>query len=89
MKLSTQRGQEMPVVYRHILKTDWLRTFSFKERVKILLGCSLVVAVRIVTQHSPGKIQPVIAGEVSDATEPSERLRTQLDNILVPQQEEK
>jgi hypothetical protein len=87
MKAIHQVGTEMPVVYRHVLSCDWLRTFTFKDRIRILFGCSLVVAIRIACRHDPGLIQPVIAGEVSIETSPSERLKLQMDSILVEEKE--
>ena len=77
--------REMPVVYRHILSAEWVREFPLKDRIKILFGATLKVVIKIATANSPGKFQPVIAGEVSNLMTARAHLKEQMKQVLVEQ----
>jgi hypothetical protein len=77
--------RETPTVFRHVLGFDWVREFTFKERIKILFGGTLKVVTKVACSNNPGKIQPVIAGEVSNLTSASEHLKQQMKDVLIDQ----
>lgn len=68
-------GKPLPTVYRHVLNTEWCRAFSWKERLGVLFGGNLVVAIGVACQHNPGAIQPLIIGRVTTATSATEYMR--------------
>jgi len=66
------QARPLPPAFRHVIKVDWFRKFTFWERIHILLGCNLLVLVRIPTLHKPGETHPILAAEVADAAQPSD-----------------
>ena len=81
------KGKPLPVVYEHILKCEWTRTFPFWQRIGILFGSSLVVQIGIVTRHDPGPWQPLILGNLSTATDAEARHREIIENMLAAKKE--
>lgn len=82
--LQPQRAErKVPTVFRHVIKTEWFRKFSIKDRFKILFGCNLVVAIGVPCQHNPGEIQPVILGKVTKQISADEHQRDVMNNLLV------
>ena len=75
----------MPTKFNHEISVDWFRRFTMKERLKILFGFNLAVAVRIVTVNAVGKYQPVIMAETSKFTTPSAQVQDRLKNVLAEQ----
>jgi len=79
------KGRVLPTKFTGVISTDWHRTFTLKERLKILLGYNFSVAIRIVTVNSPGKFNPIIVGETTKHTSPSEMVKERLQNVLAEQ----
>lgn len=79
------RDKVMPTKFAGTISTDWFRKFTLKERLQILFGYNLSVAVRIVCVHAPGKFNPIIAAETTKHTEPSEQITDRLKNVLAEQ----
>lgn len=75
----------MPTKFTGVISVDWYRAFTRMERLKIALGFNLNVAIRIVTQHSPGKYNPVIVAETSKSLTASESVRDRLKEVLAEQ----
>lgn len=71
-----------PTKFRAIMSFDWFRKFTMKERIKILCGFNMTVAVRIPVEHSPGKYNPVVVAETSKFKEPSDQVKDRLKNVL-------
>jgi len=72
----------LPPQHKHLLKIDWFRSFTLRERLKILLGHNLNVLIRIKTAHHPGAHEPTIAAEVTPHLKPTEHLRAQIEADL-------
>lgn len=72
----------VPTVWRSEFSFEWFREFTFLERVKILFGCNLVVMVGVATQHSPGKYQPLVMGNVSHERNATEHMKHVCSNLL-------
>lgn len=75
----------MPTRFQGVISVDWHREFTRMERLKIALGFNLAVAVRIVTQHSPGKYNPVIVAETTRSLTASDSVRDRLKDVLAEQ----
>lgn len=76
------RARILPTKYEHTMNADWFRRFTWPERFKILLGYNLNVLIRLRVRHNPGDFDPIIAGEVTMYTEPSELLRSRIEKDL-------
>jgi len=74
--------KHVPTVYRKILKLEWVRSFSIKERLAILFGSQLVVMIGIATEHGPGKFQPILLGKVTKQTSPDEYMRHIVETMI-------
>lgn len=72
----------VPTVWRSEFAFEWFREFTFWERVKILFGSNLVVMIGIATQHSPGKYQPLVIGNVSYDRNATEHMKHVCGNML-------
>jgi hypothetical protein len=46
----------LPPKHNKIIDLGWHRAFTMRERWKILFGYCVTVSVRILTEHSPGRI---------------------------------
>ena len=64
------KGKPEPTVYAHVIKVEWLRQFSWGERLAILFGSNLVVQFGCATKHNPGAYQPLILGKVTHEKTP-------------------
>jgi len=84
-KVAKSRAREVPTVFRSSLKVEWFRKFGLRERLAILFGHNLVVMIGIATQHSPGKIQPLIVGRVSRQLNATEHMKHVVENMLEEQ----
>jgi hypothetical protein len=82
------RDRPLPPVYSFILKTEWMRRFTWKERLAIIFGSPLVVMIGIATRHNPGQHQPLIMGKVSKALTPDAHMRNVINNMIVRQDKE-
>lgn len=79
------RQRPLPTKFTGVISTDWFRKFAWHERLKILCGFNLNVSIRIVTQHTPGKYNPVIMAETSKHQTPSAHVEECLRDILEKQ----
>lgn len=66
MNKDIPKGKPLPPTFRFRHDYDWFRRFTWKERLKILIGCNLFVRVQFFTVNSPGQTQPVFIGAVSE-----------------------
>jgi hypothetical protein len=80
----TQGTQKaMPVVYRHLVKAEWFRTFTWRERFALLFGANVVVLAGVACEKDPGKEPvPVFFGAVSKHTTADGHMREALENVL-------
>jgi len=85
-ELARQKGisqaRTLPTVYRHVINVDWFRKLTWRERIKILFGYNLNVLIRLRVKHNPGDFDPIIVGEVSPFTQPSELLRDRIETDI-------
>lgn len=58
MKLRKPLGVILPPTLKTGIECDFARAFTWKERVKILIGYTAVIKLRIRTQCSPGSFVP-------------------------------
>lgn len=82
----------LPVKYTGRVNVDWFRKFTLAERLKILVGYNLVVGLRLVTQHTPGKFQPIVAAQTTKITTPTDQMKMRLENemdVLMNEEEKK
>ncbi len=79
----------LPPSFRHVMRFDWFREFTWAERLKILFGGNLFVLIRIPTLHNPGQSAPIIAGEVTKhqtaSSQVEEGLKAQVNEIVPPE----
>lgn len=79
--ISKQR--ELPVLYKGgIIKLEWFRKFTWRERFALLFGANFVVMVGVACEHRAGRFQPMIAGQCSKHTTPDNHMREAIDNML-------
>ena len=81
-KMPQSKGKPVPTVYRHVIKVEWYRRFTWSERLAILFGSGLVVMEGIATQHSPGAFQPLLIGKVTKSTTPDDFMRSVCENMI-------
>lgn len=76
--------KNMPVVYRHLVKIEWFRTFTWRERLAIAMGANLVVLGGVACERDPGREPaPAMFGQVSKHTTPDGHMREAVENMLV------
>jgi len=80
--VAKSRARVLPTKYQHVICCDWFRVFTWPERFKILFGYKLNVLIRLRAPHNPGNCDPVVAGEVTPYTTPSELLRSRIEKDL-------
>jgi hypothetical protein len=78
-------GKPVKPPFRHVIQTDWHRTFSWKERLQILLGYSLEVAVRIPTLHRPGELGVLMMAQTTPFEQPADKLRERAKEAVIKQ----
>lgn len=81
-KLPKSEGKPVPTVFKHIIKIEYFRRFSFRERIAILFGSGIVLQIGCATQHSPGVFQPLILGKVTKETSPDSYMRKICDDMI-------
>lgn len=79
---------KVPEVFRHVIKVDWFREFTLKERLAILFGANLRVFIRIPTRHNPAALQPVIMAELSKYPDAQSEMAAQLENLMIDQEQD-
>ena len=72
MKLKNPNpGRPVPPNYKFKIELDVYREFTWMERIQILFGYRAVIAVRILTCHSPGQHDPhvnlMVTGELLES----------------------
>lgn len=68
-------GRPLKPTFRHVINFDWFREFTLLERLKILIGYNLDVAIRIPTLHKPGELGVLVIGEATKDVSAKENLR--------------
>lgn len=53
-------GKPVKVPFLHTIIFDWHRNFSLWERIQILFGYGIEVAIRIPTRHNPGEVAVLV-----------------------------
>jgi len=76
------KGKPVETVYGHVLKVEWLRQFSWGERLAILFGSNLVVQFGCATKHNPGAYQPLILGKVTHEKTPDAFMQSVIANMI-------
>ncbi len=56
---SLPTDREVPKPVRFITRGFVYRSFPWRERIKILLGYSLLAEIHIASEHNPGQSQPM------------------------------
>jgi hypothetical protein len=80
------RARVLPVKYKGgIIKLEWFRKFTFRERIMLLFGANFVVMVGVACEHSAGRWQPMIAGQCSKHTTPDDHMREAIENMIAPE----
>lgn len=46
----------VPPQFKHVMELQWFRKFTWQQRLFIALGCPVKVDLKILCEHSPGKI---------------------------------
>jgi hypothetical protein len=64
------------------MRVDWFRTFTFSERLRILLGFNANVLIRIPCQHNPGKVQPLVKIVVSPELTADSQVKKDFDDSV-------
>ncbi len=59
-----RQGRELPPRFRHVITTNYFRTFTFKERLGLLFGCGFLVKISVWCVNRPGRFDPVFASSV-------------------------
>lgn len=72
----------LPTKFTGRMCVDWHRRFTLKERLKILCGYNMVVAFRVVTQHTPGKFHPIIIGQTTKLITATDQVKMVLENEM-------
>lgn len=49
----------LPPVFGHQMQIEWFRKLTWRERIKIALGYSIVCRVDVNCQHKPGQFAPM------------------------------
>lgn len=78
-------GRPLKPSFRHVIEFDWNRTFSWKERLQILLGYSFNVMIRIPTLHKPGELGVLVIGETSVFENAKDLLRARVHVAMLEQ----
>lgn len=63
-----------PCADRHVIRTEWFRTFTWIERFKILCGFNLLVYIRIPTRHNAAAFQPIVGARTTKHNTPDNHL---------------
>lgn len=50
----------LPPNYKHIIELEFIRQFTFLERLKLACGFSVICRVNVFTEHKTGKFAPNI-----------------------------
>lgn len=80
------QARPAPEVYRHIIKNEWFREFTIRERLAILFGCNMVVMIGIATRHNPGAMQPLVLGRVSYQKNATDYMKSIVEGMLEERQ---
>ena len=59
-------GKPLPPKYKNIIDIGVHRQFTMMERIKILIGYTAVIDVKIFCEHSTGKFEPIISLRTSN-----------------------
>lgn len=72
----------IPMKFSRLIEVDWFRTFTFRERLRLLLGYNVAVCIRIACRHSAGDIRPFVRAETTKQLHASDLLKTQMANAM-------
>lgn len=60
----------LPPNYRNEITIDWLRPFTWSERIKLFFGFTIYCRLTLYTEHKPGKWHPKPEVKVTRETDP-------------------
>ena len=60
----------LPTKMKEVIHLEFFRKFTWRERLKILIGYNVRNSLEIQTQHCAGKITPKMLTEVVENVEP-------------------
>lgn len=70
------RDREVPTKYEHVIKWEWHRAFTLRERLKILIGYNLVALNAAAVRHNPGQpFHPKTFAALSKQLTPDDHMR--------------
>jgi hypothetical protein len=77
------KQREMPVIYKGgLIKIEWFRKFTFRERLALLFGANFVVMAGVACEHRVGRFQPIMVGQCSKHTTPDNLMREAVENMV-------
>lgn len=80
------KARVLPVKYKGgIIKIEWFRKFTWRERFALFFGANFVVMVGVACEHSAGRFQPMVAGQCSKDTSPDAHMRDAIENMIAPE----
>lgn len=74
--------------YKHAICVEWFRKLTFLERLKLLFGANLLVRVVVCTRKMNLGWHPVIVGDVTEYTTPTDQQHAGLRKELAKHLEE-
>lgn len=63
-------GKPLPPVFKYKIEFDYLKKFTWGERIQIFLGKRARLNFQIATMHAPGKYQPLLVFKMTNDLEP-------------------
>jgi hypothetical protein len=73
-------GKKVP--FRHVIEFDWHRSFSWKERLQIFFGYSLLVLIRVPTRNNPGELGATVMARTTVYRIASELMKQEAKEAL-------
>jgi hypothetical protein len=60
----------LPPKFKHVIEIAFRRRLRWKERLQILFGYNLLVEVKVLTEHSTGKFEPITQVQTTEFLDP-------------------
>lgn len=72
------RWHHVPEKMEHYIRFVWHRSFTLKDRIRILFGKNIVVPIAVACRNSPGVVQPIAIGYVTESKDANEFMLNEL-----------
>lgn len=76
------QARVVPQKFTQIIKVEWFREFTWKERLAIFFGAGLVVAIGVATRHRVGEAVPAVLGKVTKERTADEFMKESIKNMI-------